>query len=242
MGVFAGFNAATITMVASQVPPRRLGYALGWLSTGQLVGTLLGPLAGGGIADLTGSYRMPFVFTSAVCLLCGVVVLTMVRERFTPPKAGAARAGLLAGFALLGRTPGLVPLFVVLLLAQFAVQAVQPVVTVFVEQLLGDRPDLATLGGLAFSITGGRGRDRVAVPGAPQRHAGIPPGAADLLGRRRADECPAVLRHELLELRRGTVRARPVHRRHPADGERACGTAGPTAASWRRLWGDRPRR
>jgi DHA1 family multidrug resistance protein-like MFS transporter len=45
-------------------------------------------------------------------------------------------------------------LFVVLLLASFAVQAVQPVVTVFVEQLTGPRPDLATLGGLAFSITG----------------------------------------------------------------------------------------
>ena len=35
MGVFAGFSGAAIALVASQVPEGRLGYALGWLSTGQ---------------------------------------------------------------------------------------------------------------------------------------------------------------------------------------------------------------
>ena len=154
MGVFAGFNAATISLVASQVPPRQLGYSLGWLSTGQLVGALIGPLLGGFVADVTGSYRAPFVFTSGVCALCGVLALVLVQERFTPPKAGASKATLVQSFAILSRSPGLLPLFVVLLLAQFGVQAVQPVVTLYVKQLLGPVPALATLGGLAFSVTG----------------------------------------------------------------------------------------
>ena len=153
MGGFAGFNAATISLVASQVPPRRLGYSLGWLSTGQLVGTLIGPLLGGFVADVTGSYRAPFVVTSAVCGLCGALVLALVRERFAPPKAGTAKATLFQSFAILSRSPGLLPLFV-LLLAQFGVQAVQPVVTLYVKQLLGPVPAVATLGGLAFSVTG----------------------------------------------------------------------------------------
>jgi DHA1 family multidrug resistance protein-like MFS transporter len=154
MGAFAGFNAATISLVASQVPPRRLGYALGWLSTGQLVGTLVGPLLGGFIADLTGSYRAPFLFTAGVSVLCGFLALTLVRERFTPPKGGAAKATIFQSFGMLSRAPGLLPLFVVLLLAQFGVQAVQPVITLYVAQLLGPGPGLATLGGLAFSVTG----------------------------------------------------------------------------------------
>ena len=154
LGVFAGFNAAAISLVASQVPPRRLGYALGWLSTGQLVGTLIGPLLGGLIADVTGSYRAPFVVTSGVCALCGVLAMVLVRERFSPPKEGTARTTLVQNFAILSRSPGLLPLFVVLLLAQFAVQAVQPVVTLYVEQLLGPVPAVATLAGLAFSVTG----------------------------------------------------------------------------------------
>jgi DHA1 family multidrug resistance protein-like MFS transporter len=57
MGIFSGFSAASVVMVASQVPERRLGYALGLLSTGQLTGSLIGPLLGGGLADITGSYR-----------------------------------------------------------------------------------------------------------------------------------------------------------------------------------------
>src|SRR4051795_5138999 len=60
MGLFAGFSSAAIALVASQVPERRLGYALGWLSSGQLVGSLVGPVIGGVLADVAGSYRTPF--------------------------------------------------------------------------------------------------------------------------------------------------------------------------------------
>jgi DHA1 family multidrug resistance protein-like MFS transporter len=154
MGAFAGFNAATISLVASQVPAQRLGYSLGWLSTGQLVGTLVGPLIGGFVADATGSYRAPFVVTSIVCVSCGILALVLVKERFVPPKPGTQRKSVLQAFAILSRAPGLMPLFVVLLLAQFGVQAVQPVITLYVKQLLGSTPDVATLGGLAFSVTG----------------------------------------------------------------------------------------
>ena len=57
---------------------------------------------------------------------------------------------------------GVLPLFFVLLMAQFSTRAVQPVVTLFVQELTGPRPNLATLGGLAFSVTGLAGM--VAVP------------------------------------------------------------------------------
>ena len=175
MGVFAGFNAACIALVATQVPARRLGYALGWLSTGQLVGTLVGPLVGGAVADATGSYRAPFELTSVICFMCAGVVLWLVKERFTPPKIAMGKTSFIQSFAVLGRSPGLVPLFVVLLLAQFAVQAVQPVVTVFVEHLAGDRANIATLGGIAFSITGAA--DLIASPFLGRR--------SDTLGYRR---------------------------------------------------------
>ena len=56
--------------------------------------------------------------------------------------------------ALLAASTGLLPLFLVLLFAQFGVRTVQPVVTLYVQQLVGTVPNLATLGGLAFSVTG----------------------------------------------------------------------------------------
>src|SRR3954452_5343916 len=66
MGFFAGFSSTAMALVASQVPEQRLGYALGLLSTGQLVGSLVGPVIGGVLADVTGSYRIPFYCTSAI--------------------------------------------------------------------------------------------------------------------------------------------------------------------------------
>ena len=153
MGAFAGFSASAIALVASQVPERRLGYALGWLSTGQLVGSLVGPVIGGGLADLTGSYRVPFFLTSALTVAALVLVWFLVREEFVAPKK-AARGGPLAGLALLTGSTGLLSLFFVLLMAQFSVRTVQPVVTLFVQELIGNTPQIATLAGLAFSITG----------------------------------------------------------------------------------------
>ena len=154
MGVFAGFSSTAIALVASQAPEHRLGYALGWLSTGQLVGSLVGPLLGGGLADLTGSYRIPFYCTSATILLSTAFVWFGVHERFVAVAQGRGRRAVLNSLIAVARSPGLLALFFVLLMAQFGVRTVQPVVTLFVKEMLGPRPDIATLSGIAFSITG----------------------------------------------------------------------------------------
>ncbi len=154
MGAFAGFSAAAITLVASQAPERRLGFALGWLSTGQLVGGLAGPIVGGVIADLTGSYRVPFFVTAFLAATAMVLARLLVQERFSPPRTGQRRGSPLAGLRALTASAGLMPLFLVLLVAQFGVRTVQPVITLYVQLLVGNPSNLATLGGIAFSVTG----------------------------------------------------------------------------------------
>lgn len=154
MGALAGFNSAATVLISTQVPEQRLGYSLGWLSTGQLVGSLIGPIIGGAVADVTGSYRMPFFFAGAVSLVAFAGTWWFVPERFTRPTGRRQRHSLFAGLRMLARSKALLALIVVMLMAQFATQAVQPVVTLFVQEMLGQRPDLATLGGLAFSVTG----------------------------------------------------------------------------------------
>ncbi|MEJ0019497.1 MAG: MFS transporter [Acetobacteraceae bacterium] len=154
MGALAGFNSAATVLVSTQVPENRLGTSLGWLGTGQLVGSLIGPLIGGAVADVSGSYRAPFFFAGIVSLLGFLGTWRFVPERFTRPDASRQRPSLLSGLSVLTRTTGLVPLIVVMLMAQFATQSVQPVVTLFVQEMVGPRPELATLGGLAFSVTG----------------------------------------------------------------------------------------
>jgi MFS transporter, DHA1 family, multidrug resistance protein len=162
MGVFAGFSSTAMALVASQVPEGRLGYSLGLLSTGQLVGSLIGPVIGGVLSDLTDSYRIPFYCTSAVTFAAIGLVWLGVQEEFVRPAKGSRKASTWKSMTLLLGASGVLPLFFVLLMAQFSTRAVQPVVTLFVQQLTGPRPDLATLGGLAFSVTGLAGM--IAVP------------------------------------------------------------------------------
>jgi DHA1 family multidrug resistance protein-like MFS transporter len=154
MGVFAGFSSTAIALVASQAPEERLGFALGWLSTGQLVGSLVGPLMGGVLADATGSYRIPFYCTAATVLVSTSFVWFGVQERFVAPPQTRGGRSILNSLIAVARSPGLLALFFVLLMAQFSVRTVQPVVTLFVKELVGQRPDIATLSGIAFSITG----------------------------------------------------------------------------------------
>jgi DHA1 family multidrug resistance protein-like MFS transporter len=154
MGAFAGFSSAAIALVASQAPEGRLGYALGWLNTGQLVGSLVGPLIGGALADATGSFRIPFYCTSATILMSSGLVWLIVHERFVAPPRMRGGRSILGSLIAVARSPGLLALFFVLLMAQFGVRTVQPVVTLFVQELVGARPDLATLSGIAFSATG----------------------------------------------------------------------------------------
>ncbi|MFC0407629.1 MFS transporter [Roseomonas elaeocarpi] len=153
MGAFSGFSASAIALVATQVREERLGFALGWLSTGQLIGGLVGPVVGGTVADVTGQYRMVFFCTAAFAAAAATAAYLGVREE-RAPRATKTKQPIWQSFAALARTRGLLPLFLVLLIAQFGVRTVQPVVTLFVQDLVGWEPGLATLAGFAFSVTG----------------------------------------------------------------------------------------
>jgi DHA1 family multidrug resistance protein-like MFS transporter len=154
MGVFAGFSSAAIALVASQVPERRLGYALGWLASGQMIGSLVGPVVGGILADITGSYRAPFFWCAGITCAGLALVWAVVHEDFSPVKSTGKRKSLFSGFGLLTGSSALSALFLVLLMAQLSTRTIAPVVTIFVQELIGSPPQIATLAGVAFSITG----------------------------------------------------------------------------------------
>ena len=153
MGAFSGFSATAITLVATRTPDTRLGYALGWLSTGQLIGGLMGPLLGGSVADLSGSNRVPFFVTSAIATCVTIAASVLVKEGSRPAATSGKRSAA-PSFRAIVTSGGLLPLFLVLLLAQVGVRSVQPVVTLYVQSLVGHVANLATLSGLAFSMTG----------------------------------------------------------------------------------------
>jgi MFS transporter, DHA1 family, multidrug resistance protein len=154
MGIFSGFSAAAIAMVGTQVPEESLGFSLGWMTTGQLVGGLVGPLFGGFLADQLQSYREVFFVTSAFALAAALVCLVLVREDHKPAASLQRRQPFWKNLYEIALHPRLAPMFVVVLLAQVVAFGVQPIVPLFVRNLVGNVPWLATAAGLSFAVMG----------------------------------------------------------------------------------------
>jgi DHA1 family multidrug resistance protein-like MFS transporter len=154
MGIFSGFSAAAIAMVGTAVPEESLGFSLGWMATGQLVGGLCGPLFGGVLSDRLHDYRQVFFATSAVALAATLVCALLVREPATPARAREGRASFWDSLREVVSHPQLAPMFLVVLLAQVVAFGVQPIVPLFVRALAGNASGIATAVGLAFAVTG----------------------------------------------------------------------------------------
>jgi DHA1 family multidrug resistance protein-like MFS transporter len=155
LGLVAGFGSAATALISATVPSASLGFALGWMATAQMAGTLIGPLIGGAIADLAHNYRLVYYCTAGGGVLAGLATLFFVREHFVP-KSAEERKGASSRRQLLEilKHPEVAPLLVVLMMAQVTALSVQPVVPLFIQQLVGPAPYLATLAGAAFAVIG----------------------------------------------------------------------------------------
>ncbi|GLG01667.1 MFS transporter [Alicyclobacillus hesperidum subsp. aegles] len=160
-GAFSGFSASANALVASVIPEERLGYALGWLSTFAMVGSLLGPLLGGVLVDtFHHNYRIVFFLTALFASTAFILTWLLVREPSgkTDANASRKRLSLIGQFKLLGEMKSIQVMFFVLFVAQFSVMSVQPVLPLYIRELAGKSAQLVgilgTLSGVCFAVTG----------------------------------------------------------------------------------------
>lgn len=151
-GAISGFIAAAIALVATTAPRERLGYALGSLQTSIPSGTIIGPLIGGTLSDLIGPRNIFFV-TAGLNACAGIVVWMMVREGARKPHEGGAEQ-IVENYRFVFGSPQLRILFLVLLLSQFALMSIVPIMALFVEELGAHGRLVATTTGVILAITG----------------------------------------------------------------------------------------
>ncbi len=162
-GFFSGTVAAAVTLVATETPDEHLGRSLGIMQTSQFVGQTIGPLLGGVAADAS-SYRSVFFMSSGLMLVSVITIITMVRERAprlapaaqpagAPPRArrsplAALRSGVLAAKSNRDTTV----LVTTLAANSFAIAVLSPVLSLYIRELVGDVPNLATIAGSVMSV------------------------------------------------------------------------------------------
>ncbi|PJF34043.1 MAG: MFS transporter, partial [Phototrophicales bacterium] len=84
-GFTTGIISANTALIAGEIPRRWLGFAMGAFQVGLYGGVAIGPIFGGVLADNFG-FQTPFLFTSAILFLGGLLVTIGVRETYVPDK------------------------------------------------------------------------------------------------------------------------------------------------------------
>lgn len=152
LGLLGGFIPNANALIATQMPRNRSGWAMGTLSTGGVAGALLGPLAGGLLADMYG-LRTVFFITASVLFICFLLTLFYIRENFTP----VAKKEMLHAREVIAslKSPRLVlSLFVTTMIIQVATGSIAPILTLYVRELAGNVGNIAFISGMIASVPG----------------------------------------------------------------------------------------
>jgi MFS transporter, DHA1 family, multidrug resistance protein len=147
-GCVTGTVAAATVLVASMVPREETGYRLGLLQMAIFLGSSIGPLFGGVVADAAGP-RVNFLATGAILALSGLLVLRFVHEDFVPtPKSGSLLHRMIPDFSPMAHNPALIALMFVTFTDQFASAVAVPILPLIVMNLSGTDKGVGTMSGL----------------------------------------------------------------------------------------------
>ena len=150
-GALSGFQSAALTLVAMQTPTERVGWALGVMFSGQVGGTLLGPLFGGYLAEVVG-FRKDFIVVGGMCFVAFIASYLFIKERHTVVNEHTMNFHEV--WHNIKNPKITVGLFVTTLVMQLALMSIQPIITVYITQLSQETTHIALISGAVFAASG----------------------------------------------------------------------------------------
>lgn len=153
MGAVTGFIPTSLALISAQTPKQIAGRVLGTLQTGNVSGTLFGPLIGGMLADSVG-FKFTFIYTSIAIFAATLVVFFGVKEvRRTKKQQQEKEYSRKEVLSFIFHKKVLLTIMVLSTLIQVAIFSLQPLLALYVNELTHTE-NVAFLAGLAFSATG----------------------------------------------------------------------------------------
>jgi MFS family permease len=145
-GLLGGYASGSTVLVAAQTPKSRSGWALGVLSSGIMAGNLVGPLIGGVLPPLIG-IRATFLLAGAVIFITFLGTTFLIREE---PLPRAERRKMQGGWQLIPDKRPIIAMLATGLLLMLANMSVEPIITVYVAELVAP-PRVTLVAGLVMS-------------------------------------------------------------------------------------------
>jgi DHA1 family multidrug resistance protein-like MFS transporter len=154
-GLVTGVVPAASALAAASTPRKHIGEAQGLLQMARSVGVAVGPVIGGVLGDVFG-FRESFWITGALLGLSGVCTMIWVHEEFVPSER-AKQPGYFSAYRVILNAPGMGGLYELSFLRSLGQSMLQPLVALFVVELIGTEVGAASITGLVIgsaSVTG----------------------------------------------------------------------------------------
>ena len=152
-GLVSGFYSASITLIASESPIERTGWALGLLASANLAGSLIGPLLGGYIADTVG-IRNDFIIVGVLMGLAGVLATIFIHENYVP-QPNPEKLSIRKLKEQIPEFNSIIALCVASFIYAICIMSLQPVISVYIKGIVpSDTENLAFIAGAVFSAMG----------------------------------------------------------------------------------------
>ena len=152
-GLVSGFYSATITLIASESPIERTGWALGLLASANLAGSLIGPLLGGYIADTIG-IRNGFILVGILMGFAGLLATIFIHENYVP-KPNVEKLSISKLKEQIPEFNSIVALCIASFIYAICIMFLQPVISVYIKGIVpSNTENLAFIAGAVFSAMG----------------------------------------------------------------------------------------
>lgn len=151
-GVFSGYVSNSNALVATETPKEHSGKALGILITGNVTGTLFGPLFGGFVAANFG-YRVTFLITGSILFAVFLLSTFLVHENFVPVKKSAMKSAKEI-FQELPNRRVIIGMLLTTMLIQLGNFSISPILSLYIRQLMHYHGPVTIVSGIIASLPG----------------------------------------------------------------------------------------
>lgn len=152
-GFFAGFVSNSNALIATETPKEKSGQALGTMASSFTAGNLLGPFVGGALASIF-SYRVAFFITGLLLLVAFFLSLFFVREDDFKPVVRKDLENTKGVIKALQYPQMIFGLLLTTLIIQAANNSINPIVSLYVKQLMHNQGNVVFISGIIAALPG----------------------------------------------------------------------------------------
>lgn len=147
-GFLGGYSSGSTILVATQTPKLRSAWALGMLSSGIMTGSLLGPLLGGILPSYMG-IREIFWLSGAMIFLAFLATTFLIKEERISTAQRKEQSTM--GWADIPHKTPIIAMLLVGTLLLFALMSIEPIITLYVAQLITEPQKVTLFAGITMS-------------------------------------------------------------------------------------------